>query len=159
MKIWAYFLYLHCAKKTPGRPCVPPPCSCGGLEEDPGLKTSQRTNSDTNQIHGGAQENAPQDHHPRLQTLNAKLHRALSKLAHIEADRAAAEQACIEQGRSDMGHLMRLGDNREGEAATSGGQKMARPAKEEGAEVEADRATGLPSHRRTAVLEQEEGEA
>jgi septal ring factor EnvC (AmiA/AmiB activator) len=63
-----------------------------------------------------------------MATLNAKLHRALSKLAHMEADRAAAERASIEQGRSDMalalwaegrrassgrpplGHLMRLGD-------------------------------------------------
>jgi uncharacterized coiled-coil protein SlyX len=82
-----------------------------------------------------------------MATLNAKLHRALSKLAHMEADRAAAERASIEQGRSDMalalwaegrrassgrpplGHLMRLGDTGDGEkAATGGGQEMARPA-------------------------------
>lgn len=67
-----------------------------------------------------------------MATLNAKLHRALSKLAHMEADKAAAERASIERGRSDvaalalwaeqrrrapasggrppLGHLMRFGD-------------------------------------------------
>jgi hypothetical protein len=82
-----------------------------------------------------------------MATFNAKLHRALSKLAHMEADRAAAERASMEHGRSDMalalwaesrrapsgrpplGHLMRLGDTGDGEAAaTGGGQEMARPA-------------------------------
>jgi hypothetical protein len=82
-----------------------------------------------------------------MATFNAKLHRALSKLAHMEADRAAAERASMEHGRSDMalalwaesrrapsgrpplGHLMRLGDTGDGEAAANGGgQEMARPA-------------------------------
>jgi hypothetical protein len=128
-----------------------------------------------------AQENAPQGDHPRLQTLNVKVHRALSKLAHTEADRAAAKQASIEQGRSDMalalwaegrrapsgrpplGHQMRLGDTGDREAATGGDRRRPEDGtasgEEEGAEVEADRGTGLPSHRRPAVLEQEEGES
>ncbi|KAL6641783.1 hypothetical protein ACP70R_019964 [Stipagrostis hirtigluma subsp. patula] len=74
-----------------------------------------------------------------MATLNAKLHRALSKLAHMEADKAAAERASIERGRGDMaltvwaerraprqplGHLMRLGDAADGEVATGG---QARP--------------------------------
>ncbi|GJN13635.1 hypothetical protein PR202_gb00360 [Eleusine coracana subsp. coracana] len=82
-----------------------------------------------------------------MATLNAKLHRALSKLAHMEADKAAAERASIiERGRSGelaalalwaegrrapprsagrppLGHLMRFGDGG-GEAVTVGGEEM-----------------------------------
>ncbi|GJM87854.1 hypothetical protein PR202_ga03849 [Eleusine coracana subsp. coracana] len=82
-----------------------------------------------------------------MATLNAKLHRALSKLAHMEADKAAAERASIiERGRSGelaalalwaegrrappmsggrppLGHLMRFGDGG-GEAVTAGGEEM-----------------------------------
>ncbi|CAL4903913.1 unnamed protein product [Urochloa decumbens] len=64
-----------------------------------------------------------------MATLNAKLHRALSKMAHMEADNAAAARASIESGRRSggdmalavwaerrapsrpqLGHLMRLGE-------------------------------------------------
>ncbi|TVU51136.1 hypothetical protein EJB05_02544, partial [Eragrostis curvula] len=92
-----------------------------------------------------------------MATLNAKLHRALSKIAHMEADKAAAERAAIERGgrghgdmalalwaerrgqsggggRPPLGHLMRFGgggDADGGEAppvAGGGGQlEMARP--------------------------------
>jgi hypothetical protein len=77
-------------------------------------------------------------------TLNARLHRTLSRLAHMEADKAAAERSSIERRRGDMalalwaarrrvpsartplGHLMRLGDAGDEEGA-GGGQEMARP--------------------------------
>ncbi|XP_062204719.1 uncharacterized protein LOC133906748 [Phragmites australis] len=36
-----------------------------------------------------------------MATLNAKLHRALSKMAHMEADKAAAERASLQRGGSD----------------------------------------------------------
>ncbi|TVU51248.1 hypothetical protein EJB05_02659, partial [Eragrostis curvula] len=90
-----------------------------------------------------------------MATLNAKLHRALSKLAHMEADKAAAERAAIERGgrghggdmalalwaerrgpsggggRPPLGHLMRFGGDANGEEAplvAGGGQmEMARP--------------------------------
>ncbi|XP_062202655.1 uncharacterized protein LOC133904995 [Phragmites australis] len=71
-----------------------------------------------------------------MATLNAKLHRALSKLAHMEADKAAAERASIERGRSGdmaltvwaerrgpsrqpLGHLLGLGEA-DGEVVTGG---------------------------------------
>jgi uncharacterized coiled-coil protein SlyX len=70
-----------------------------------------------------------------MATLKARLHRTLSKLAHMEADKAAAERASIERGRSDMArapsgrpplwHLMRLGDGE----GTGGGQEMVRRRK------------------------------
>ncbi|KAL6905516.1 hypothetical protein ACP4OV_003117 [Aristida adscensionis] len=77
-----------------------------------------------------------------MATLNAKLHRALSKLAHMEADKAAAARAGIERGRGDMaltvwaerraprqplGHLMRLGDDAGGEVVTGGAARAAPP--------------------------------
>jgi pyruvate dehydrogenase E2 component (dihydrolipoamide acetyltransferase) len=72
-----------------------------------------------------------------MATLNAKLHRALSKVAHMEADNAAAARASIERGgrsggdmaltvwaerrapsRPQLGHPLRLGEaDREAVAA------------------------------------------
>lgn len=73
-----------------------------------------------------------------MATLNAKLHRALSKVAHMEADNAAAARASIERGRSgdvalavwaerrapsrpQLGHLLRLGGADREAAVMSGG--------------------------------------
>jgi len=72
-----------------------------------------------------------------MATLNAKLHRALSKVAHMEADNAAAARASIERGcsgdmalavwaerrapsRPQLSHLLRLGEA-DREAVVSGG--------------------------------------
>ncbi|KAF8726340.1 hypothetical protein HU200_019802 [Digitaria exilis] len=84
-----------------------------------------------------------------MATLNAKLHRALSKVAHMEADNAAAARASIERGRSSgdmtlavwaerrrdpsrpqLGHLLSLGDaDREAVVAGGGGRAVAAPAR------------------------------
>lgn len=82
-----------------------------------------------------------------MATLNAKLHRALSKVAHMEADNAAAARASIERaGRSgggggdmaltvwaerrapsrpQLGHLLRLGEADREAVVTAGGQAVA----------------------------------
>ncbi|RLN29707.1 uncharacterized protein C2845_PM05G07630 [Panicum miliaceum] len=81
-----------------------------------------------------------------MATLNAKLHRALSKVAHMEADNAAAARASIERGRSgdmslavwaerraprspQLGHLLRLGEaDREAAVVSGGGRAVVAPA-------------------------------
>jgi pyruvate dehydrogenase E2 component (dihydrolipoamide acetyltransferase) len=82
-----------------------------------------------------------------MATLNAKLHRALSKVAHMEADNAAAARASIESRRSgdvalavwaerrapsrpQLGHLLRLGEaDREAAVMSGGGRTVAAPAR------------------------------
>lgn len=86
-----------------------------------------------------------------MATLNAKLHRALSKVAHMEADNAAAARASIERGgrsggdmaltvwaerrapsRPQLGHLLRLGEaDREAVvvSGSGGGRAVAAPAR------------------------------
>ncbi|CAN6353080.1 unnamed protein product [Urochloa humidicola] len=86
-----------------------------------------------------------------MATLNAKLHRALSKVAHMEADNAAAARASIESGRSSgdmaalavwaerrapsrpqLGHLMRLGEAADRQVAVvsgGGGRAVVAPAR------------------------------
>ena len=82
-----------------------------------------------------------------MATLNAKLHRALSKVAHMEADNAAAARASIERGRSgdmalavwaerrapsrpQLGHLLRLGEaDREAVVGGGGGRAVVAPAR------------------------------
>ncbi|CAN6335731.1 unnamed protein product [Urochloa humidicola] len=82
-----------------------------------------------------------------MATLNAKLHRALSKVAHMEADNAAAARASIERGRGDMaalavwaerrapsrpqlGHLLRLGEaDREVAVVGGGGREVVASAR------------------------------
>ncbi|KAF8658113.1 hypothetical protein HU200_059579 [Digitaria exilis] len=84
-----------------------------------------------------------------MATLNAKLHRALSKVAHMEADNAAAARASIERGhrggdmalavwaerrrdpsRPQLGHLLSLGDaDREAMVAGGCGRAVAAPAR------------------------------
>ncbi|CAL4896639.1 unnamed protein product [Urochloa decumbens] len=87
-----------------------------------------------------------------MATLNAKLHRALSKVAHMEADNAAAARASIESGRRSggdmalavwaerrapsrpqLGHLMRLGEAADREVAVvsggGGGRAVVAPAR------------------------------
>ena len=84
-----------------------------------------------------------------MATLNAKLHRALSKVAHMEADNAAAARASIERAgrgggdmaltvwaehrapsRPQLGHLLRLGEaDREAMVVSGGGREVAAPAR------------------------------
>ncbi|OEL16219.1 hypothetical protein BAE44_0022761 [Dichanthelium oligosanthes] len=81
-----------------------------------------------------------------MATLNAKLHRALSKVAHMEADNAAAARASIERGRSggdmalavwaerrapsrpQLGHLLRLGEADKEVVMSGGGRAVVAPA-------------------------------
>ncbi|PAN16268.1 hypothetical protein PAHAL_3G049600 [Panicum hallii] len=81
-----------------------------------------------------------------MATLNAKLHRALSKVAHMEADNAAAARASIERGRSgdmalavwaerrapsrpQLGHLLRLGEADRDAVVSGGGRAVVAPAR------------------------------
>ncbi|KAJ1265094.1 hypothetical protein BS78_08G052100 [Paspalum vaginatum] len=83
-----------------------------------------------------------------IATLNAKLHRALSKVAHMEADNAAAARASIERARGggdmavavwaerrapsrpQLGHLLRLGEaDREVAVPVTGGGRAVAPAR------------------------------
>jgi len=109
-----------------------------------------------------------------MATLNAKLHRALSKVAHMEADNAAA--ACRHRegpqwrhGARGVGRAPRPqqaaieppAKARRGRQGGGGGRRR-RPgcsgAGEEGAEAETDRAAGCSPRQWRAVLQEEEDE-
>ncbi|RCV35975.1 hypothetical protein SETIT_7G282300v2 [Setaria italica] len=113
-----------------------------------------------------------------MATLNAKLHRALSKVAHMEADNAAAARQHREGpqrrrgargvGRAPRSQQAAVGppaEARRGRQGGGGDERRRRrrsdsggAVEKEGAEAEADRAPGCSAHQWRAVLQEEEDE-